>query len=616
MYVIPYLTKYAKCIQHSLMNHSSYIVQKWLVYSYELSCQPKLPNDFLCKIANFLSTICVVLTPSVIQVLMPRFIVTIPDLKHNSVVALQYMTAHYTHFNRYYSLSGGWDIHGSASEDEKMLIMIMLYRLFTALCDVITKNTIDPNLLKHAIDCMQALVDSVSPECLVPCHDKLMNVYETKWANYQPSPCDISCTKIDDNMTSLANKFAEHQHAMWVHDRISDGWLYGKKFDDDTKRDPKMIHFYKLPQEAKDQYLVQATRTVRVLSVMGWRVMEQKLCSVTVDHKDPLICYLPRARSIDSSYVPRPIDLTNIYLDSKAYSIAEKLTSEAHDYKNVIEAKTHSKTDSVFVSYDLLSETEKERKREYFVNFIKVMKANNFEVSRVRNISCNLPESKYKSSSKFGIELISYILRQLADIKGNMKLLVGVYAPLVHSFLCHYHDYFLPDHHSRNTSSSPPKLEEVLIIKLFCEMFTACQRHLIEVVPRKNLEEDCITTKSNVKVIVDCVTKICAVLNPEVMSNYKQSQYANDLKCLDNFLENASHCLSGLHDNINCLSPVVFEYGFKILIPSLSMFFQHFGSHKFGHCIMLDDVLFNHCKTIFFNLVKLSKPISPLHPAA
>ena len=344
--------------------------------------------------------------------------------------------------------------------------------------------------------------------------------------------------------------------------------------------------------------------------------MKQNVRSVTVEHKDPLICYLPRARSIDSSYVPRPIELANVYLDNKAYSIAEKLASEAHDYKNVIEAKTNSKTDSVFIPYDLLDESDKEKQREYFVNFIKIMKANNFELSKVRNTSCNLPESKYKSLSKFGIELISYVLGQLADIKGNMKLLVAIYAPLVHSFLCHYHDYFLPDHHSRSTSSNPPKLEEVLIIKLFCEMFAACQSHLIEVVPKQNLEDDCNTSKSNVKVIVDCVTKICAVLNPKVMSNYKQSEYANDLKCLDIFLENAGHYLSDLHKNINCLTPVMFECGFKILIPSLSMFFQHFGSHKFGHYIMLNDILFNHCKTIFFNLVKLSKSISPLHFAA
>lgn len=614
---MPYLTKYAKCIQSSLMPHSFYIVQKWLVYSYELSCQPKLPDAFLLKIANFLSTVCVVLSPSVIQVLMPRFIITIPDLKPNSVVALQYMTAHYSHFNRYYSLSGGWDVHGSASEDEKMLIAIMLYRLFTALCDAVAKNAIGQKLLKHAVDCMQALVDSLSPECFIPCADKLMNVYETKWANYQPSPYDVSCAKMDTNMTSLAKLFAEHEHDTWVHNRMSDGWLYGKTFDEHKKKDPKMVCLDDLPEEDKDQYLIRATRTVQVLSVMGWKVMQQKVHSVTVDRKDPLICYWPRSRSVDSiSHVPSPINLTDVYLDAKAYSIAEKLATEAHDYENVIEAKTNSKTDDAFTPYDLLSESDKEKKREYFVNFVKVMKASNFEVSRVRNTNCAVPESKYESSSLFGVELITYVLRQLTNIKGNMKILVAVYCPLIHSFLCHYHDYFLPDHSNRSTGNNPPKHEEVLIVKLFCEMFVVCKNHLIEVVPRKILEEDCHITKSNVKIIVDCVTKICAVLNPKVMFNHKQSQYANDLKCLDDFLENAGHCLSNLYDDIGCLSPVEFEYGFKILIPSLSMFFQHFGSHKFGHCIMLDDMLFHHCKTVFFNLVKLSKSISPLHPAA
>ena len=615
MYVIPYLTKYAKCIQRSLKPHSFYVIQKWLVYSYELSCLPEVPDDFLHKIANFLSTICVVLTPSVIQVLMPRFIVTIPDLKLNSVVALQYMTAHYTHFNRYYSLSGGWDIHGSASEDEKMLIAIMLYRLFSALCNAVMNGTINPNLLKLAVECMQALVDSLSPECLIPCADKLMSVYETKWANYQPAPCDVSITKVDTNMSALAQLFAEHQHDTWVHTRMSDGWLYGRTFDECRKRDPRMVRLNDLPQKDKDRYLIQATRTVQVLSVMGWKVMQQKIHSITVDHKNPLICYWPRSRSVDSiSYVPSPIDLTDIYLDGKAYSIAEKLATEAHDYENKTDAKTNSET-TTFAPYDLLSESEKEKKREYFVNFVKVMKACNFEVSRVRNTVCDLPESKCKSLSMFSVDLLTYMLRELTDIRGNMKILVAVYCPLIHSFLCHYHDYFLPDHSNRSISSNPPRLEEVLIVKLFCEMFVVCNDHLIEVVPRKSLGEDCTTTRCNVKVIVDCITKICAVLNPKIMSNHKDSQDA-DLECLNNFLENAGQSLSNLYDRINCLSPVEFEYGFKVLIPSLSMFFQHFGSHKFGYCIMLDGVSFCHCKTVFFNLVKLSKSISPMHPAA
>ena len=618
MYVVPYLTKYAKCIQSSLKTHSFYIIQKWLVYSYELSCQPKLPKNFLHEIAKFLSTICIVLSPNVIQVLMPRFIVTVPDLKNNSVVALQYMTAHYSHFNRYYSLSGGWDVHGSASEDEKMLIIIMLYRLVDALCDVVAKGTINTDLLKDAVDCMQALVDSLSPECLIPSIDKLVNVYETKWTNYQPSPCDISCTKMDANMTLLAKLYAEHQHDMWVHNKMSDGWLYGRTFDEDKKRDPRMVRLDDLPQEDKDQYLIPAARTVKVLSVMGWKVMQQKVHAINVDHKDPLICYWPRSRSIDSiSFVPSPIDLTNVYLDNKAYGIADKLAAEAHDHNNVMEAKSNSKADPVFVPYDLLSESDKEKKREYFVNLIKVMKACSYEVSRVRNIGGpTLPEAKYKSLYKFGLELMMYMLSKLTNIKGSMKLLVAVYCPLIHSFLCHYHDYFLPDNSNRSISNNPPKQEEVLIVKLFCEMFVACKSHLIEIVPRRSLGDDGTTTKNNVKVIVDCLTKICAVVNPKVMNNRKDSQYVDDLKCLGNFLEDAGHSLSSLLDNISCLPPVEFEYGFKILIPSLSMFFQHCGSQKFGNYIMLDDALFNHCKTIFFNLGKLSKSISPLHAAA
>jgi len=148
-------------------------------------------------------------------------------------------------------------------------------------------------------------------------------------------------------------------------------------------------------------------------------------------------------------------------------------------------------------------------------------------------------------------------------------------------------------------------------------MFVVCKSHLEELVPRKSFKDDGSMTKdddsktkSNIKVIVDCLTKICAVLNPKIMSNHKESQYADDLKCLDHFLEEAGHSLSSLLDNISTLSPTQFEYNFKILIPCLSMFFQHFESHRCGRYIMLDETLFDHCKAIFINLVKLSESIS------
>ena len=548
------------------------------------------------------------LTPNLIHVLMPRFIVTVPDLKDNSIVALQYMSAHYSHFNRYYSLSGGWDVHGSASEEEKIMITIMLYRLLNALCEVVAKDAIGKDLLKQAVDCMQALVDSLSPEGLIPNTDKLFKMYEAKWVNYQPSPCDVSYAKMDSNMTLLAKLYAEHEHDTWVHSRMSNGWLYGTAFDEDRKRDPKMVDFDNLPQEDKDQYLIPATRTVQVLSVMGWKVMQQKVHVVSVDHKDPLICYWPRSKSVGSlSYVPSPIDLTNVYLNNNAYYVAEKLATEAHDYENVMKAKSNS----LLTPYGLLSEGDKEKKREYFVNFIKVMKAYSYEVSRVGNVCSALPKMEYKSLSKCGIELLSHMLRQLTNVKGNMKLLVAVHCPLIHSYLCHYHDYFLPDiSNYRNHSNNPPKLEEVLIVKLFCEMFAVCKSHLEEVVLRQSLKDDCVTTRSNIKVIVDCLTKMCAVLNPKIMSNHKESRYADDLKCFDRFLEEAGHSLSSLLNNISTLSPTHFEYNFKILIPSLSMFFQHFESHRCGRYIMLDEMLFDHCKTIFINLVKLSESIS------
>ncbi|XP_065916546.1 ryanodine receptor 2-like isoform X2 [Dysidea avara] len=608
MFVMPYLTKYSKCLQNWLLVHQFNVVQKWMVYSYELSCQPKLPHNFLSKIAKFLSTVCVVLPPNIIHLLMPRFIVSIPDLRSNCVVAIQYMTAHYSHFNRYYSLSGGWGAYGSASEDEKKLTLIMLYRLVEALCKAVTNKTIDSGLLKCAIDCMQVLVDAVPPEGLFPPVNLLQQEYESRWGNYHPSPSDVRNTKLDVNMTALAGLVARHNHDTWVYTEMEDGWLYGDTFDDSDKKNPKMVDFGDLIKDDKDQYLEPALRVVKVLSEFGWKIMKQKSHSIKLERKAPLVCYLPKSKR----FVPSPLNLTKIHLDSKAYALAEKLASEAHDNVTANAAKLNS-TDSFSscIPYDLLRESDKEVKRQYFVNFMKIMKAHNFEVSKARTTTTSSSESKYKTMQTFGVELITFVMECLDIIEGKMNLLVSVYAPLIHSYLCHYHDYFLPDQSNRSTHDHS---EDVLVIELFCKMFAVCQKYLVEIVPRENLDKDCTTTRNNVKVIVDCLAKVCAVINPKAMSSRSKVQDVKCFECLSSFLENAGQSLDELFQNVNHLSPVQFDYGFKILIPCLSMLFQHFGSHKFGHYIMQkNDVTFGHCKTIFFNLVKLSKAFSPIH---
>jgi len=604
MFVMPYLTKYSKCLQNSLLAHRYNVVQKWLVYSYELSCQPKLPYIFISKIAKFLSTVCVVLPPNIIYLLMPRFIMSIPDLKSNCVVALQYITAHYSHFNRYYSLSGGWGVYGSASEDEKKVTLIMLYRLIVALHTASANNATDSDLLKCAVDCMQVLVDALPPEGLFPPMSSLRQEFESRWGNYRPTPVDVRNIKLDPNMIAVANLVARHNHDTWVYTEMNNGWLYGDVFDESDKKNPKMVDFGDLAKEDENQYLEPAVRVVKVLSEFGWKLMKQKSHAIKLEYKAPLVCYFHKSKN----FVPSPLNLAKIHLDSKAYALAEKLTSEAYD--NVYASKMSCSFSSC-TPYDLLRESDKEQKRQYFVDFMKIMKAHNFEVSKARTTTTSSSDSKYKSMQTFGVELMVLVINRLDKIEGNMNLLVAVYAPLVHSYLCHYHDYFLPDQISRVTHDH---LEDVLVIELFCKMFAVCQKHLQELVHRESLDKDCSITRCNVKVILDCLAKICAVINPKVMSSRNKSQNVKSFECLSNFLENAGQCLDTLFQNVNCLSPVQFEYGFKLLIPCLSMLFQHFGSHKFGHYIMQkDDVTFGHCKTIFFNLIKLSKAFSPIH---
>jgi hypothetical protein len=65
---------------------------------------------------------------------------------------------------------------------------------------------------------------------------------------------------------------AVEEHERWMKDKISNGWKYGKKRDDNAKTHPLIVDFDKLPDDEKEKDLDAAKNIFKLLKDIGLRV--------------------------------------------------------------------------------------------------------------------------------------------------------------------------------------------------------------------------------------------------------------------------------------------------------------------------------------------------------
>ena len=68
---------------------------------------------------------------------------------------------------------------------------------------------------------------------------------------YTPAPIDTGHVTLSPEVLELTEKFAEHNHDIWTQQRLSEGWTYGKKCDDDKKQNPGLVPYADLPDSEK-----------------------------------------------------------------------------------------------------------------------------------------------------------------------------------------------------------------------------------------------------------------------------------------------------------------------------------------------------------------------------
>lgn len=89
---------------------------------------------------------------------------------------------------------------------------------------------------------------------------------------YEPKPLDTSDVVLPEELLALTEKIAENVHEVWASGRISEGWVYGEKKDDEKKTSPLLVPYCELPESEKDYDRNTALETIKTIIKLGYNV--------------------------------------------------------------------------------------------------------------------------------------------------------------------------------------------------------------------------------------------------------------------------------------------------------------------------------------------------------
>ena len=90
--------------------------------------------------------------------------------------------------------------------------------------------------------------------------------------DYEPSPIDTTAITLSPEVLRLTEQLAEHAHDIWAKQRLSDGWTYGEKRDDEKKHHPCLIPYADLPDSEKQYDRNAAIDTLKAIVALGYEI--------------------------------------------------------------------------------------------------------------------------------------------------------------------------------------------------------------------------------------------------------------------------------------------------------------------------------------------------------
>jgi hypothetical protein len=91
-------------------------------------------------------------------------------------------------------------------------------------------------------------------------------------ATYEPQPIDTCGVELPEDLEALGERLAENAHDRWAELRMSEGWTYGERRDDDARTHPDLVPYAQLPEGEKEYDRRTATETLRAILALGYRI--------------------------------------------------------------------------------------------------------------------------------------------------------------------------------------------------------------------------------------------------------------------------------------------------------------------------------------------------------
>jgi ryanodine receptor 2 len=93
--------------------------------------------------------------------------------------------------------------------------------------------------------------------------------------NYNPKPIETSEIQLSGELIELSELLAKNAHDVWAARRLSEGWEWGPKKNDQTKKSPNLIPFDELPESEKGYDRAMVIETLKAIIVLGFSIERQ-----------------------------------------------------------------------------------------------------------------------------------------------------------------------------------------------------------------------------------------------------------------------------------------------------------------------------------------------------
>jgi hypothetical protein len=92
---------------------------------------------------------------------------------------------------------------------------------------------------------------------------------------YTPKPIDTSSISLTAEMAELVEPLARNTHEVWARRRISNGWRFGTRRDDNQKEHPDLMPYDQLSDAEKQLDRETVSEVLKVVIALGYRIERQ-----------------------------------------------------------------------------------------------------------------------------------------------------------------------------------------------------------------------------------------------------------------------------------------------------------------------------------------------------